>query len=53
METLNKSFDRLRTNGKRLIPFVVRASINSGQPFGFAQEEPVNSFMVSLSIRSW
>ena len=27
-ETLNKSFDRLRTNGKLLIPFVVMLSLS-------------------------
>jgi len=52
-ETLNKSFDRLRTNGKLLIPFVVSLSNHernpliqrfhkSRQPSGTA--EPVMNF---------
>ena len=31
-ETLNKSFDRLRTNGKLLIPFVVSLSNHERNP---------------------
>jgi hypothetical protein len=31
-ETLNKSFDRLRTNGKWLIPFVVSLSNHDRNP---------------------
>jgi hypothetical protein len=31
-EALNKPFDKLRTNGNFLIPFVVSPSINSGEP---------------------
>jgi hypothetical protein len=31
-ESLNKSFDKPKTNGKRLIPVVASPSINSGEP---------------------
>jgi hypothetical protein len=32
MEALNKSFDKLRTNGKALIPFVVSLSNHERNP---------------------
>ena len=37
-ETLNKSFDRLRTNGKLLIPFVVSKLFARGSKGGIEKQ---------------
>ena len=50
-ETLNKSFDRLRTNGKFLIPFVVSPSTMLRRALSNHARNPlVQRFPSSLSV---